>query len=307
MDEFDIHSIGDSHLQNIKKMKKAGINHPFMLLRAPMKSQIEDTIRFVDISLNSEISILQRLNKSAKQQNKIHKVVLMVELGDKREGILPDDLDKVTRNVIKLTNIDLIGIGTNLGCLNGVIPDNEKMSELAHIADKISENHQIPLKIISGGNSSNYQWLNHINKSNIINHLRIGEAILLGIDPISTSPIPGLENDTFKLQVEVIESKRKNSQPIGSLGNNTFGDKPQLFTSKPINRAILAIGIQDVDPKGCVPVNDDIKIYGATSDHMIVTNKHRLFKVGNIVEFRLRYKALLRLMISPYVNKEYIY
>lgn len=287
-------------------MKEAGIKHPFMLLRSPMEGQIDKTIRFADISLNSEISILRKLNKFAEQQNRIHNVILMVELGDRREGILPDDLGGVINDVIKLNYLKLIGIATNLGCLNGVIPDKAKMSELTFITKRIINKYKIPLSIVSGGNSSNFQWLKQPKRYNKINHLRIGEAILLGIDPISSAPIPEFEKSTFILQAEIIESKWKNSQPAGSIGNKS-GVILQRSPDKQINRAILAIGIQDIDIKGCVPINKNIEILGATSDHMIITNKKKSLKIGDIVEFHLKYQALLRLMISPYVTKNYVH
>jgi predicted amino acid racemase len=303
---FDIHSIGDSHLENILKMKKAGVDKKFMLLRSAMLSEAEEIAANVDISLNSEMTVIKSLNKFAKKYGKIQDILLMIELGDLREGILPSQVDEYVEEISDLSNIRLAGIGTNLACLSGIKPTGRNMDKLSSIAEYIQNKYKIQLSIISGGNSANYQWTQEISRAGMINHLRIGESILLGTDPISKRKIPGLRDNAFQLQVEVIEIKRKPSTPTGIITFNAFGETPSFEDEGEINRAILAIGSQDLDIKGCSPIDKTLKIIGSTSDHLIINSRNKKLKVGDIVEFQLTYSALLHLMVSPYIDKKYI-
>jgi ornithine racemase len=304
--EYGIHSIGDSYLHNITKMKKAGVGAKFMLLRSPMLSETEQTVLLSDISLNSEIEVIKSLDHFASKLNKKHQIILMIEMGDLREGIMPAQVDFYVENILKLQNIDLIGIGTNLLCFGGIKPDVSNMSALSSIAGQIQGKYQHLLAIISGGNSANFQWFQNTSDPGLINHVRIGESILLGTEPTKKKPIPGLFNNVFQLQVEVIENKIKPSMPSGEITFNAFGDIPEFEDSGLMKRAILAIGKQDLDVRGCFPI-DDIEIIGSSSDHLLVNTKKVDLNVGDIVKFDLTYRALLRLMVSPYVEKNYIY
>ncbi len=287
-------------------MKAAGINTKFLLLRAPMQHELEEVIAYTDFSLNAEITTIIRLDEVAEKYDKTHQVILMIELGDLREGIVPSMLDEYVKEIMALKHIHLAGIGSNLVCLNGIKPTVEKMDLLSGFARTIQAKYSLKLDIVSGGNSANYQWFKGTNDVGEINHLRIGESILLGTDPISQSRIHGLQTNAFTLHAEVIESRRKASLPDGIPTYTAFGDIPELKDEGEMNRAILAIGLQDVDVRGCKPVDEDIRIIGTTSDHMVVASAKRLLRVGEVVPFNVTYRALLRLMISPYVEKEYI-
>ena len=301
----EIHSIGDSHIQNIIEMKRAGIDTKFLLLRSPMKHEIEDVILNTDFCMTSEVSTIADLNEIAIRYNKTYLIIVMIELGDRREGVLPSDLDEFIHQIFTYKNIHLAGIGSNLVCLNGIKPTVQKMSFLSELATHIQKKFSCNLDIISGGSSANYQWFKEGNDPGMINHLRIGESILLGTDPISQSKINGLETNAFVLSIEVIESKIKPSMPEGIPTYTAFGDIPEIKDEGEMNRAILAIGLQDLDIRGCISKDKSIRIVGATSDHMVVMSSDRLLKVGEIVQFNLTYRAMLRLMISPYIEKKY--
>ena len=107
--------IADSRIENIEKMKAAGISTQFVLLRTPL-SQAEAVVRSADISLNTEFDTLKKLSYYAKACNKNHQVIVMVELGDLREGVLPIDLSEFIRQNISLSHIKIVGIGCNLAC-----------------------------------------------------------------------------------------------------------------------------------------------------------------------------------------------
>jgi predicted amino acid racemase len=304
--EHDIHSIGDSHIQNIKKMKEAGIPVKFMLLRAPMRHEMEAAAAYSDYCLVSEMETIKALEAAALQYDRTYNIVLMIELGDRREGILPDEIDDYLLPIQNMKKIHLGGIAANLTCLNGISPTAEKMIELSEMASYIQAKYSSKLEIVSGGNSANFQWMRAGGSSGLVNHLRMGEAILLGSDPLTQSAIDGLETGAFVLSAEVIESRRKPSLPDGSPAFTAFGDVPEFTDEGDMNRAILAIGLQDVDPLGCTPIDPDICIIGTTSDHMVINSTEKILKVGEVIKINLTYRAILRLMISPYVEKVYI-
>ena len=93
--------------------------------------------------------------------------------------------------------------------------------------------------------------------------------------------------------------------PTGTVTYDAFGETPIILDEGEMTRAICAIGQQDLDMKGCSPLDENIRIIGATSDHLIISSKGKTPKVGDIIDFRITYRALLRLMISSYVEIRY--
>lgn len=297
-----INILADSRIENIRKMRNAGVEAQFLLLRTPCLSQAEAVMKYADISLNTDLDVIKRLSKFAVDYDRSHKIILMVELGDLREGLMPSDLDKTVKQVLELENIELVGIGTNLACFGGVKPDDEKMGRLTSIAAGIEENFGLKLEFVSGGNSANYDWFTSTKDVGKINNLRLGESIYLGCETLNRKPISGLHQDAFTLVSEVIESKIKPSVPYGVVCQDAFGNVPGFQDRGQIRRAILGVGLQDVLVSGLTP-RIDVEILGASSDHIIVDTKGIDLKVGDELEFDLNYGALLSVMTSSYVNK----
>lgn len=297
--------LGDARLDNLENLKN--IDVPKILIRLPMKSKAEKVVELADISLNSELDTIRELNFHAKRKEVIHGIILMLELGDLREGILKESIENFVQEIIHLKNIKIVGIGANFTCYGGVIPDNENLSKLSEVAKKIEEKFNLKLEMISGGNSSSYYLLQKEDFPSGINNLRIGEAILLGRETSYGERIEGTCDETFTLQAEIVELKEKPSIPEGNLGLDAFGHKPEFVDRGVRKRAILAIGRQDVDPEGLIPKDEDTIILGASSDHLIVdvTDCESKYYVGELMEFKLTYSALLKLMTSRYVNKYY--
>lgn len=294
--------LADSRIENIRRMLNAGIQAQFLLTRTPILSQAEAVVKYSDISLNSELSVIERLSEFAVDSDRTHKIILMVELGDLREGLMPSDLENTVNQVLKLSGINLAGIGSNLACFGGVKPDDEKMGSLSSIAEDIEEKFGLTLEYVSGGNSANYNWFMSTADVGRINNLRLGESIYLGRETLYRKPIPGLFTDALTLVSEVIESKIKPSLPYGEIHQDAFGNIPDFKDQGQIRRAILGIGLQDVLVSGLTP-RSDIEIIGASSDHIIVNAKNVELNVGNELEFDLNYGALLSAMTSLYVNK----
>ncbi len=300
-----IRILADSKIDNLRNMHDANIKAEYVLLKTPSLSEIDLVIKNADISFNTEIAVIRCLSAAAMKNELPHKIILMVDMGDLREGILPADLDRFIQDVLPLPGITIVGIGANFACLGGVKPTEAKMRTLSSLAEHIEEKFEIPLTYISGGNSANYNWFMATDDIGAINNLRIGEAIFLGCETLGRTKIPGLCTDVFTFVAEVIESKMKASLPDGEIGQNAFGDTPQFPDRGQIRRVILGVGCQDVLVSGLTP-RIDIEILGSSSDHTIIDAKKTDLKVGDEVAFDLNYGALLSAMTSPYVDKKFI-
>jgi ornithine racemase len=296
--------IADSRIENILKMKNAGISTPFVLLRTPL-SQAETIVENVSISLNTEIETLKNLSYHAKIQNKIHQVIIMVELGDLREGVMLCDLSQFIRQTLSLSNIKIIGIGCNLACYGGIKPDDKNMQELSQLVDSLEKKFKIDLKIVSGGNSANYEWFKSSKDTGRINNLRLGESILLGCETVGRKEIPDLHTNAFQLIAEVIESKKKPSLPSGEICQDAFGNVPGFLDRGIRERVIIALGRQDIPPSSLKSI-DQLKMIGSSSDHIILDGENRNLKIGDEVRFSVGYSGLLATMTSPFVTKHYI-
>lgn len=293
-------SLGDSRIENIEGMRKAGVQAKMILTRSPMLSQAARVVASADASLNTELDVISKLSVAAEKARRTHGVILMVELGDLREGIMPAALERVVRRTLCFPGISLEGIGTNLACRSGVVPDSENMAELSSLADATEATFGICLKAVSGGNSANIEWALSGAGTGRINNLRLGESLLLGRDPLNRQPIDGLYTDAFTLVAEVIESGMKPTKPTGATAQCAYGETPAANDRGQISQAILAIGQQDVDASGLVPPAG-IEILGASSDHLIVDCRAGPLLVGTEVSFQVNYAALVGAMTSPYV------
>ncbi|WP_291328161.1 alanine/ornithine racemase family PLP-dependent enzyme [Desulfovibrio sp. UCD-KL4C] len=300
-----IESIGDSRISNIKRMQQAGVKAVFTLIRTPSITEILDVVKYADVSFNSELSIIAELSKAAIKQNKIHDIVLMVEMGDLREGILKQDLSQTIKKVIQLKGVNLVGLATNLACFSGVKPSKTKMDQLSRLAEACENEFNMKFRIISGGNSANFNWLFENSNLGRINNVRLGESIFIGRETLSRKHIKGLYLNAITLVAGVIESKVKPSLPEGEVGQDSFGNTSIFVDKGDMLRTILAIGKQDVQVSGLTPLSD-VDIIGSSSDHLILDTTRSPLHIGEQVRFSLDYPALLSCMTSPFVGNSYI-
>ena len=292
--------LADSRIQNIIRLRQAGIDSPVLLVRIPMLSEISQLIDYVDYVLISENTVLQEICK--RNGKKTPKFIFMVDVGDLREGVWFETAQKDIDEAFKIAGDRLVGIGTNLGCFGGVIPSVENNQRLLNIA----KNYKFD--IISTGNTASLPLIENRTLPEGVNHFRLGESIMLGTDATGSRKVPGTTQDTFLLDCEVIEYDEKPSIPIGKTGRDAFGGSPKFEDKGWRKRVILGIGGQDIDPLGLYPVNERMKVLHASSDHTIVdvTNCEKGFRVGEVISFKLSYSALLRGMTSQYVFKEFM-
>lgn len=300
--ENGLHMLGDSRIENIKKYRALPCEK--WLIRMPGVSEARETVRYCDVSLNSELQTLKALDREAKRQKKIHKAVLMADLGDLREGCIEEsDLAECAEFARQAEGLELYGLGTNLTCFSFVQPDQEKLSRLAQLARKYGAG-----TYVSGGNSATIQLMLQGGIPEGVNSLRLGEALLFGRERSGYQYLPDMYNDAFCVEAEVIECKEKPSMPFGTIGRDSYGKRPEFTDRGWRMRAICAMGRQDVDPETMWPEDEGIEIVGASSDHFVVdiTDAARRYEVGDCIRFRLGYFAAMRAFTSRYVKKKYV-
>lgn len=300
-------SIGESRMENVRRLQAAGVETSYMLLRIPPLSRADEVVAAVQVSLNSELAVLSALSDAARRQGRVHDVIVMVDLGDLREGIWPDDLLPFVRELLELPGVRLIGLGSNLTCYGGVLPTEHNMGRLARYAEEVEATFGLRLECISGGNSSALPLIASGRMPQRINHVRIGEAILLGRETAHGQPWPDTFQDAFGLRAEVIELKEKPSVPIGERGQNAFGRRRSFEERGEIHRALVNVGREDVDIDGLVPMDSRLSILGGSSDYLIldVSRARDDIRVGGEILFGLNYAALLAAMDSQYVEKRF--
>lgn len=142
--------VADSRIENLRKLADQSTTK--ILLRVPMHSEIEELVEFTDVSLNSEISTLKLISEEAVKQGKIHKVILMVDLGDLREGFFEEEeFYHAVETTIALEGVEMIGIGTNLTCFGAIIPTQDHMKRLVELKDSLKEKYDLDIDVLSGG------------------------------------------------------------------------------------------------------------------------------------------------------------
>ena len=305
--------IASSRLEQIEAARNYGVQADFMLIRVPMLSEVADVVRLTEISLNSESKVLRSLNHQAGLQDKRHKVILMVDLGDLREGFW--DRDELMEAALcvenNMHNLELAGVGTNLGCYGGIDATVEKLNELVECAEAIEEKIGRELEFVAGGSTTSYARILEKNMPRRINLLRIGEAMLLARDlqDFWGCDMSDMHRDVFTLQAEVIEAREKPSYPVGKIMYDAFERKPEFEDRGIRRRALIALGRADFAfPDMLIPRDKNIQILGASSDHTIldVQDCQREYKVGDIIEFDLCYSTIVYATNSPNVDIVYI-
>lgn len=305
--------IASSRLEQLAAARDFGVQADLMLIRVPMLSEAADVVQMAEISLNSDLKVLRALNHQAGRHDKKHKVILMLDLGDLREGFW--DRDELVEAALivenDLYNLELAGVGTNLGCYGGVAATPEKLKQLVECAEIIEEKIGRELEFISGGATTSYPRILEKNMPRRINLLRMGEGIILAKDlqDLWGHDMSDMNQDVFTLQAEVIEAREKPTYPQGEIMFDAFGNQPEYEDRGIRKRALLALGKVDYAfPEMLLPRDKNIKILGASSDHTIldVQDCEHDYKVGDIVEFDLCYATIVYATNSPNVDIVYV-
>ncbi|CUI00063.1 alanine/ornithine racemase family PLP-dependent enzyme [Leisingera aquaemixtae] len=294
--------LADARMANVERMRAAGITCPVLMIRTPMLSQVERVVSSCEASCNTEPGVIASLAAAALRQGTNHGIILMVEMGDLREGIMPEDLTDIALQVTRTPGALLRGIGANFACLAGPAPTAEDMAALSSLANGTGEVCGPFVDVVAGGSSANLLWALGTGPAGRVNSLRLGEAILLGTDPVSGNPISGLHTDAFVLQAEVIETKAKSKLAPLKLSDPALSALSLVPGNHWKTRSILAVGLQDTDPAG-LTFPAAVSYIGATSDHLVVETTNCPLRIGSEIRLRVNYSALLRAMAAPDVEK----
>ena len=298
----------DSRGSNLEMIKKINPKVETIYIKPPPKRSIPQIVAFADISFNTELTTIKLLSEEAGRQNKMHHIVIMVELGELREGVLREDLITFYEKVFELPNIEIIGLGTNLTCMYGVLPNNDKLIQLSLYKQLIELKFNRKIKYISGGASVTIPLILDGTIPQSINHFRIGETLFLGTNAYDNSQYPGMNHDVFKLYAEVIELHEKPMMPEGEIGLNMTGEKATFdpeWKGSTNYRAIIDLGLLDIEVEHITPVDRSMSLVGASSDMIVIDlgDNTQNIKVGDLIPFEMDYMGILRIMNSDYVDK----
>ncbi|MDT8309760.1 MAG: alanine racemase, partial [Bacteroidales bacterium] len=240
---------------------------------------------------------------------KKHKIIIMIEMGELREGVMREGFMDFYARVFELPNIEVVGIGTNLSCLYGVLPNQDKLIQLSLYEQLIEAKFNKNIPFVSGGSSVTIPLIFNGLLPFGINHFRVGETLFFGNDIYNNQPIKEMKQDVFRFYAEIIELAEKPVVPVGEMGTNVEGDEVEFDEtdySKTACRALIDLGLLDVDKNHITPVDQKIEIAGASSDMFVVDigDNKKGYKVGDLLEFKLDYMGALGILNSRYVEKK---
>ncbi|MBU2464901.1 MAG: alanine/ornithine racemase family PLP-dependent enzyme, partial [Bacteroidetes bacterium] len=129
-----------------------------------------------------------------------------------------------------------------------------------------------------------------------------------GNNLVTQKTIKGMKSNVFTLYTEIVELMEKPVVPIGELGTNVAGERYEVNEAdygKSSCRALLDVGLLDVDPQHLTPTKPGIEITGASSDMLAVDlgKNRRNIKVGDLLAFNLDYMGVLKILNSNYIEK----
>ncbi len=305
----NIHSVGDSRISNLKTIKEIKPEIVTMYIKPPALNQVKNIIKYADISLNSSFKTIEALDREAKNQGKKHRVIVMIEMGELREGVVRDEILNFYEKIFKLKNIETIGLGTNLGCMYGVEPTYDKLIQLSLYTHLIEARFNKKLELISGGSSITLPLISKGKIPKGVNHFRIGEAALLGVSPLNNKKFRNLSTSTIEFSAEILELDKKEIKPDGIIGEGNIGHTANLEFDKSVKetyRTIVDFGQLDVDANDLRPKDEKLQFVGTTSDMTVydLGREKGKYKVGGQVHFMPNYTSIARLMNSRYMSKK---
>ncbi len=309
--DLGIKQVCDSRVSNIKAIKSLNQNIETIYIKPPPKRSIPSIVRYADISMNTSFETVKLLSEEATRQGKIHKIIIMVEMGELREGVMREEVINFYSRVFEMPNIEVIGIGTNLSCLYGVLPNQDKLIQLSLYKQLIENKFNKKIPYVSGGSSVTIPLINQGLLPPTINHFRVGETLFLGTNVYDGSQFEFMQNDVIRIYAEIIELFEKPTVPQGDMGQNLEGETFKFDQDKSHEtsfRALIDLGLLDIEEKRLIPANDSYELAGASSDMIVIDlgKNNYNYKVGDLLEFRTDYMGALRLLNSRYIDKRVI-
>ena len=308
----EVLALGPSHVMdartsNLRTVKRIDPDLPTVYIKPPAPGNADEVVRWADISFNTELATLAALDEAAGRQGVTHRVVVMVEMGDLREGIRDEQVLDFVGRALRFEHLRLQGLGTNFNCLNGTVPSEAKLRRLGRMRDLVERHFDIALPWVSGGTTVALPMLFQGRVPAEVNHFRVGEGLFFGRDLIAGERFDRMRDDVFELEAEVIEVREKPNAPSGPFGEAPLGGGAGDAGGDPgtSRRALLDLGWLDLQPEFLTPQDEGVEIVDLSSDITVVDVGRRAQRthVGDRLRFRLRYMGALKLLNSAYVDK----
>lgn len=279
--------VADARISNIQKSTDKAMS--YTLIRNSNRNELENLVHYVDTSIQTELATIRQINEIASNYDVKHNILLMVDWKDAREGVLTYDVIDYIKEIINMHHIYLKGLAFNFMCFNAIAPTEEDVKLINQFITSIEGVMHMQFDVISGGNSSMLLQMLY-NDLGKINELRIGETLFRGIETTTNHSFDTLYQNAIILETEIVEIKPRINVNDG-----------QHYL-----QAIVDIGNLDTDVNHIQPLHHQVKVLGATSDHLMIdllNNEH--YHIGDRIQFSLGYKALAQSMFVPNLPKDY--
>ncbi len=298
----------DSRISNLRTIKRIDPDIKTVYIKPPPRRSIRSVVKYADVSLNSDLETMKLISREAMKQEKKHQVIIMVEMGELREGVMGEELVDFYSKVFDLPNIEILGFGTNLNCLYGVMPSRDKLIQLSLYKQIVEVKFNRTVKLLSGGTSVTIPMLSKKQVPPGLNHFRVGETLYFGANLWTGKTIRGMKDDVITFKAEIIELIEKPIVPEGTLAENPSGESFEINAAdygKKSWRALLDVGLLDISPDFLIPVDKKMEMAGASSDILVIDlgKNPKKYKVGDFIKFKLKYMGALRLFNSDYIIK----
>lgn len=307
--KLGIKEVCDSRISNLKAVKALNPAIQTVYIKPPALENLKEVLSCADVTFNTEYDTIKELSDTASKMGITHKILIMIELGELREGVMREEFVEFYQKVFDLPNIKVTGIGANLSCMYGVLPNEDKLLQLCLYKELVELKFNQKIPYISGGTSVTLPLLHNKSLPKGINHFRVGDSLFLGSHIMANSHFKNMYSDTFKLYAQIIELNQKPCIPSGDMGLNMSGEQKEFESSqigKLCHRAIVDIGLLDIEDSHLMPIDEDLKIIGSSSDMMVIDLNHNEagLEVGDFIEFKMDYMGILRIMNSDYIEKK---
>jgi predicted amino acid racemase len=293
--------LADSRLPSLARLAAASLG-PLTLIRAPQPDELEAVAQVADRVLLSDVGAARVLGEHA--PGAPIPIILTVDLGDRREGVLPDAAPAVARAIAGLPGVVLAGISVNFACLSGQLPTQDLFRQAEEVLGECAASCEVEPQLSLGGTCV----MQHLDgyHPRYPTEIRSGGGPIYGYDFVSGAGIAGLERTDPVLTALVLECYRKPPAPEGPGSRDAFGHVPEVdLPDDDANYALLHLGRRDCEPGGLRPLLPGSYLAGATSDVSVLITPEPLHP-GDTVSFAVDYDALVRAVTSPFVAKEFI-
>jgi ornithine racemase len=292
--------LADSRLPALTRLAAHALA-PLSLIRSPQPHELEEAAQVADRVFLSDEAAARRLGECAPGYPL--EVLLTVDLGDRREGVLPEDAGAVARVLAGIPGVSFAGVSVNFACLSGQLPSRALFEAAEAVLSELAGDCAAEPLLSLGGTCC----LQHLDGSRprFATEIRTGGGPLYGYDFVSGLPVSGVERRDPLLTASVLECYRKPPVHLSEVGFDAFGHVPEVdLPSDEAWYALIALGRRDCEPAGLRPLLEGARIAGMTSDVGVVVVPEQVAP-GSELSFACDYDALVRAVTSPFVIKRF--